>query len=105
MPRELRAHGRGARQAAEKAGPLPRQPQRLRMLLGERSEVDRDRRRRPRLPHALRGPGQAVRAVAARAGQRLAEVTDERLHLTALVLDQREHAPDTLGLGALTPLE
>src|SRR3954467_8088290 len=78
------------------------------MRFDERVEclsVDLDVATRSDRRHLLRGPGQAERAVAAWVGAQLAEVADERLHLAALVLDEREHALDPLGLRLLAALE
>ena len=48
---------------------------------------------------------EAERAVAARFRARLAEVGDERLHLAAVVGDERDDARDPLGFGLLAALE
>ena len=70
---------------------------------GERVDVDArlDRRLRLGLGKLLGASGQAVAAVPARFRARLAEVADEGAHLAAVVGDEREHALDPPGLGAL----
>ena len=49
--------------------------------------------------------GQAVAAVPARLGARLAEVADQGAHLAAVMGDEREHVLDPSGLGALPARE
>ena len=71
----------------------------------EDGSVQSELRGRSRLRKALRGSGQAIRAVAARLGARLAEVADERLHLAAVVLDERDDSLDALRLRLLAPVE
>ena len=70
-----------------------------------RREPRRRRRRRSaasaRVGELLGASGQAVAAVAAGLGARLAEVGDERVHLAAVVGDEREDVLDPLGLRAL----
>src|SRR4051794_6551477 len=108
MARELRACRGRARQPAEEPSALPRAAERLRMAGGKRVErraVEVDLPGRLRRRDALRRAGQAERAVAARRRSSLPEVADERLHLAAVVLDERDDALDPLGLGLLAPFE
>src|SRR3954454_14362898 len=97
MARELGLCRGRARETAEEARTLARCSERGRMLrrqLIEPRTVDVQLRAGSRLRKPLGGSRQAVRAVAARIGARLAEVADERLHLAAIVLDEGDDALD-----------
>jgi hypothetical protein len=72
---------------------------------GRRVDDGVERRLRLGLGELLGASGQAVAAVAARLGARLAEVGDEGLHLTAVVGDEREDVLYSLGLRALAAAE
>src|SRR6478735_10236611 len=108
MARELGLRRGGAREAAEDARALAGRSERgwvLGRQFVEDGSVQFDLRRRGRLRNALGGAGQAIGAVAARIGAGLAEVGDERLHLAAIVLDERDDARDPLRLRLLAPVE
>src|SRR4051794_23670631 len=108
MARELRACRRRAREPAEEPSALARAAERRRMAGGklvERRAVEVDLPGRLRRRDALRRARQAERAVAARLRSSLPEVADERLHLAAVVLDERDDALDPLRLGLLAPFE
>src|SRR3954451_872171 len=108
MARELGLRRGRAREAAEEARTLARCSESrwmLRRQLVEARTVDLEPRARSRLRKPLSGSGEARRAVAARIGARLAEVTDERLHLAAVVLDEGDDALDPLRLRLLAAVE
>src|SRR4051812_22077528 len=108
MARELGLRRGRAREAAEEARTLPRCSESrwmLRRQLVVARTVDLEPRARSRLRKPLSGSGEAIRAVAARIGARLAEVTHERLHLAAVVLDEGNDALDPLCLRLLAAVE
>src|SRR5262245_9481630 len=89
---------------------MPRCAERVGMAVrdrGQRLDVQArlDRRLRLGCWKLLRASGEAVAAVAAGLGAGLAEVADERVHLAAVVADEREDALDPVGLGAFPPRE
>ena len=96
MARELRLRRRRAREAAEEARTLARRAERGRMLGRSSSSagsVELDVSGVAAGAGSLcAAPVRQIRAVAARLGARLAEVADERLHLAAVVLDERDDA-------------
>src|SRR5436190_15305188 len=105
VPGQPRARRCRARDADEEARLLPRRAERLGMAVAERVEhVDvearLDRGLRLALGKLLGASVEAVAAVPARLGARLAEVADEGAHLTAVVGDEREDAVNPAGLGA-----
>jgi hypothetical protein len=67
--------------------------------------VEVDCRRLAGVGQALSRARETKRAVTTRLRALLAEIGDERLHLAAVVCDEREDAGDALGLGLLAPLE
>src|SRR5436305_1771153 len=106
MTRELRLRRGGAREATEEARPLAGRSECGRMLgrqFVESDPVELEGRRRGRVRNPLGRAGQAERAVAARLGAGFAEVADERLHLTAVVLDEGDHSLDPLRFRLLPP--
>ena len=101
MARQPGLRGGGAGEAAEEARSLAGRPERGRMLrrqLIQESQVELELPSRRRFREPAGGSRQAVRTVAASVSEGLAEVADERLHLAALVLDERDHSFDPLRL-------